>query len=286
MLFSRLLSLLTSVSVTVILSACSNQLAAAEMPESKALLRETRESESFSGTIIDKETGKPIPNAVVVMKWPRVSRNPTAVNTRASVEIVETVTDAEGRYAIAGWVSKEKEEKFGAFSYLNTPMMLVYAPGYSSRLRYNTYRQDMLIWKGDVLYADLVPLEGAWRAGWDGEAIGLEPLHSEKWSEMQRQMHLSTVESAMAMRYLPRCQWSKLPNYYLARHRMVTKLKLSLNQVNRYGRAHTVLGDLLTEYRSDLERICGVDPKAFFLSHGLSNKEFDTCCVLGPTRNP
>ena len=47
----------------------SSLLSACSYPSIKS--RDSLASEAFSGTIVDKETGKPIANAVVMMRWPR-----------------------------------------------------------------------------------------------------------------------------------------------------------------------------------------------------------------------
>ena len=85
-----------------ILSACS-------YPSIKS--RDSLAAEPFGGTIIDKETGKPIADAVVMMRWPRIKGGYAGSNTVGAIEVSESVTDGEGRYFIAGWF-KGKDEIF------------------------------------------------------------------------------------------------------------------------------------------------------------------------------
>ena len=94
--------LLTGLLLSSLLSACS-------YPSIKS--RDSLASEAFSGTIVDKETGKPIPNAVVMMRWPRTFSSNHGTYTASAIELDESVTNAEGRYSIAGW-KKGKEEIF------------------------------------------------------------------------------------------------------------------------------------------------------------------------------
>lgn len=247
----RLPLLLMSVFLTLILSTCS-------FPTFKP--RKTLESKPFSGTIINEETGKPIANAVVMMKWPKTGGTFAGSNTIGSIEIAESVTDAEGRYAIAGWLKKGKEEIAAGFIYKVDPNMVIYAPGYWPTERFNNNY-------------NVLPRGEAWKAEWDGEAIGLKPTHRGKWSYEQQQEYLRSIESYMGFYFMPKCSWLKIPNYYLARHRAVRK--------ESYG-GHTVLTGFLTTFRRTSEKDCGVDPKAFFLSHGMTNKEFDDCCSGKP----
>ncbi len=81
---------------------------------------------------------------------------------------------------------------------------------------------------------------------------------------------------------MPECPWLKIPNYYLARHRAVTKAYRMGVNYGQSTRVHTVLYGFLTKYRSTLEKDCGVDPKVFFLSKGMSKEEFDECCSGQP----
>jgi len=234
-----LLLLTVTFLTTVSLSSCS-------------LPRTTLESKAFSGTIIDEETGKPIANAVVMIKWPIVGGYEG--NTRGSIEVAESVTDAKGRYAIAGWVKKGRKEIAGAF--LSKSNMVIYAAGYWPEIKHTASY-------------DPLPRGEAWEADWDGEAIELKPAHREKWSYEQKKEYLSAIESYLGFYHIPKCAWLKIPNYYLAMHRALSK--------ERNG-GYTVLTGFLTSFRRDLKESCGIDPKDFFLSKGMTKKELDNCC--------
>jgi len=254
--------LLMSILLSFTLSACS-------FPTIKS--RETLESKPFGGTIVDDETGKPIANAVVMMNWPRKRGGYTGSSTIGAIEVAESVTDAKGRYAIDGWFKHGKDEVFeGGFAYKTDPKMVIFAPGYWPTQKRNPMRRaDPLVMANDLKDVDILHHGEAWKAEWDGEAIGLKPTHREKWNYEQQQEYRSSIESYMGFYFMPKCSWLKIPNYYLARHRALTK---------ETNGGHTVLTGFLTKYRRTLEKSCGVDPKEFFLSHGMTNKEFDNCC--------
>ena len=126
--YSLLTLLLTGLLLISVLSACS-------YPSIRS--RDSLASEPFGGTIVDQETGKPIPNAVVMMRWPRIRGGYTGSNTVGAIEVSESVTDGEGRYFIAGW-SKGKDEIFeGGFVYKSDPEMIIYATGYWPTIQRN-----------------------------------------------------------------------------------------------------------------------------------------------------
>ena len=271
--------LLTGLLLSSLLSACS-------YPSIKS--RDSLASEAFSGTIVDKETGKPIPNAVVMMRWPRITGGYTGSNTVGAIEVAESVTDAEGRYFIEGWF-KGKDEIFeGGFVYKTSPEMVIYAPGYwpeKHRNRiYTVTPAELATMQNKSI--NILQQGETWTADWDGEAIGLEPTHSETWNFQQWRKYLSSIESYMSVYYMPQCPWLKIPNYYLARHRAVTNAyQLGVNKGINI-KVHTTLYYLLTKHRSKLKNDCGVDPKDFFLSHGMTKEELQECCSNStPIRN-
>lgn len=59
-------------------------------------------SRSFSGHLVDAETGKPIEGAVVLATW-FIDPTLTEGGHFAAIAVEEAVTDVEGRYVVAGW---------------------------------------------------------------------------------------------------------------------------------------------------------------------------------------
>jgi len=269
--YSFLTLLLTGLLLISLLSACS-------YPSIKS--RDSLASDPFGGTIVDQETGKPIPNAVVMMRWPRISGGYTGSNTVGAIEVSESVTDGEGRYSIAGW-SKGKDEIFeGGFVYKTSPEMVIYAPGYWPQIKRNsTYTMDPTeAAKRQKKSINILQNGEVWKADWNGEAIELEPTHSNSWDFEEWRKYHSVIKSYMSVYYMPQCPWVKIPNYYLARHRAVTNAyQLGINKGIKI-KVNTSLYYFLTEDRVQLKNDCGVDPKVFFLSKGMTNEELENCC--------
>ena len=269
--YSLLRPLLAGLLLTLLLSACS-------YPSIKS--RDSLASEPFGGTIVDKETGKPIANAVVMMRWPRIRGGYAGSNTVGAIEVAESVTDAEGHYFIEGWF-KGKDEIFeGGFVYKTSPEMIIYASGYWPEIQRNrtyTVTPDERARRKNKSINILQNGE-TWKADWDGEAIGLKPMKSENWDSEQWKKYLHYIKSSMSIYYMPQCPWIKIPSYYLARHRAVTNAyQMGVNKGIK-TKVLTSLYDFLTEYRSTLENDCGVDPVDFFLSQGMTKEELQECC--------
>ena len=82
-------------------------------------------AEPIDGRVLDKETGQPIEGAVVVANWELAK--PPEGNTDAWV-IIETVTEADGRYHNPGWGPKTRPW-FRWFNHQD-PALIVFKPGY------------------------------------------------------------------------------------------------------------------------------------------------------------
>lgn len=59
------------------------------------------ESAGFSGRIVNARDGEPVSGAIVVAHWDLVG--PNEGYPRGQLAVIETITDAEGRYQIHGW---------------------------------------------------------------------------------------------------------------------------------------------------------------------------------------
>lgn len=239
------------------------------------------EAEPFGGRVLDAETGQPISEAVLVMKWPRSTSTFAGTHRLGIMEILEAVTDETGRYKIPGW--KKRYEDIGEGGFLKSDGELyVFASGYWPRMLPNKPRDDDGFSRG-----------GAWKSDWDSKTIELKPVQYKKFSGViirgskqeeeynknfsQWRKYLSTTESYLSISDIPRCSWIKMPNYYLVEHRIKVKnykiLYPGWQSISRRPLVRTYLYGIFSE-----EQNCTVEPVAFFLSHGMTKDEFEECC--------
>lgn len=87
---SRLLHAGSLLAIALTLGACGSKVVLVSPP--------------FTGVVVDKGTGKPIPQAFVAAKWSGTWTNGHAGN--ACVKAVAVRTDAAGRFRIEGWTQE------------------------------------------------------------------------------------------------------------------------------------------------------------------------------------
>src|SRR5262245_27475860 len=76
-------------------------------------------------TVQDASTGQPLPGVIVVARWE--SQEPTGVPLR-QIEILETTTDAAGRFTLPGWGPRWRGF-YGVLRY-DDPVLLFFKPGH------------------------------------------------------------------------------------------------------------------------------------------------------------
>ena len=71
----------------------------------------TIKTESISGKVVDAETNEPIEDVIVIGYWPGYTfyfeQYPVG-----TIELLEAVTDKEGKYFVPGWLKKNVESSF------------------------------------------------------------------------------------------------------------------------------------------------------------------------------
>jgi hypothetical protein len=80
----------------------------------------------IEGRVVDKETGQPVQGAVVVAQW--ILATPPEGEEKDYFVVIETVTDAEGRYRIPGWGPQVRPRSRWLDKY--DPAIEVFKPGY------------------------------------------------------------------------------------------------------------------------------------------------------------
>ena len=88
--------------------------------------------------VVDAETGKPIEGVVVTANWELVKGSLDGPRYYGQLEVKETVTDANGRFAFEGF---SMEDSSGAELRESDPQVIVFKAGYEYQRFTNDYRE-------------------------------------------------------------------------------------------------------------------------------------------------
>ena len=92
-------------------------------------------SPPLHGQVVDAETKEPLPNVIVVAKW-MLQATPSA-NAVDELEVMETVTDGEGRFAFT-WRRPRFRWPWRGYLYDHAPEVIMFKSGY----RFATFWRD------------------------------------------------------------------------------------------------------------------------------------------------
>lgn len=150
----------------------------------------------IAARVVEAGTSTPVPGITVVADW-QLEGGMEGGSPRGHVAILETITDADGRFAFPGWGPRFALPRGRLTN--RDPMLLLFKAGYFPRTLFN--RQP----------------SGRWRrsSDWDGETILMEPAsrrldrYPEAVQGIGDNVHISFFNPG-------RCAWREIPHLLLA----------------------------------------------------------------------
>jgi hypothetical protein len=153
-------------------------------------------AEPFSARVVDAETMQPIEGAVVVAYWDLVRGGLDGAHHAGYLEIKETVTDANGRFAFEGFTRMNPNL---AELRDSDPAVLVFKGGYEAKIYHNII-QDPQNYPGSVR-----------KAAVDGEVLKLPKLVPTRTGHQLEQLQFYSFLKIDLEHLLGDCQWPKVP---------------------------------------------------------------------------
>lgn len=156
----------------------------------------------MSAVVVDAETGQPLEGANVVALW--ALQSPTG-RSAGNLEIMEAMTDAEGRFRIAGWSDKPVPSDLPRGTRLNNrdPALRFFKSGYRPLTLDNSETQPNRMRTENELYTRF--------SSWDGKTIRLERYRGAPEVYLSLVRGMTTGLGAG----IP-CGWKKTPRLYVA----------------------------------------------------------------------
>jgi hypothetical protein len=129
---------------------------------------ETYSASPLSGRVVDAATDQPLEGVIIVAQWILYRATVGGDVDHGRLHVLETVTDADGRYQFPGWGPKPNPiEIIPRLSYCcfmreHDPQLSLFKPGYRPRRLLNEKPHD--------------PKPALRTSTWDGKTIRLEPF--------------------------------------------------------------------------------------------------------------
>lgn len=176
-------------------------------------------AEPITAHVVDAETGKPLEGVIVVAHW-QLEGGLEGGNRLGQMMVMETVTDAQGRFHFAAWGPK------------TVPLGLLANP-ITANARLKDMDPQLLLFKRD--YSPLVlrnertmaqmaySIPATRKSDWNSKTIRLEPFKEglEKWAK-----RLEFFKTDLDFSYKSdSCEWKQTPRMLASMHREKMRLK-------------------------------------------------------------
>lgn len=156
----------------------------------------TYSAEAITATVIDAETKKPMEGVIVTANW-QLLGGMEGNYPVGQQEVLETVTDANGRFHFPAWGPKKRPK-----GYLreDDPQLLLFKPGYEYKRLANAVSSK-------------INHDPVRRSVWNGKVIELKRFKGtgEGYAE-----HLGFLNSSLESILSEKCMWKKIPRMILA----------------------------------------------------------------------
>jgi len=153
-------------------------------------------AEPIDGWVIDTDTGRPLPGVIVVADW-SLETGIMDLGRGGELVLLETETDADGRYAFPGWGPKTLSEP-NTFLWNRDPLLIFMKPGYRDEFRSN----------GTTRGPDRIR-ESLRTSRWTGKQIAMTSLHGDE-AAATRQFNERT-DIKMMIGSGRACEWQQMP---------------------------------------------------------------------------
>lgn len=156
-------------------------------------------AEAIEAWVVDEQTGHPLEGVVVVAHW-ALRGGVFSKNTIGQLMILETVTDAKGRFAFPAWGPKVRPVT--GFLHNRDPAILLFKSGYHPQGLENDATEK-------------VNTSAVRRSEWNGKTIKFKKFEGSLQEYADRLRFFNTDVEAL-VEYGENCEWKQVPRMLLA----------------------------------------------------------------------
>lgn len=162
----------------------------------------TYSAEAIEAWVIDEETRQPLEGVIVVANW-KLKGGGVHPDVIGSLVIMETVTDANGRFAFPAWGPKPRPS--GSYLHTDDPELLLFKSDYHYKGLENEFRKQ-------------VDQSSLRHSKWNARLIKLKKFtkSAEQYAE-----HLSHLDISLSFAIggsASDCEWKQIPRMLVALH--------------------------------------------------------------------
>lgn len=181
-------------------------VAAATLPAACAI---SYSASPMEARVVDADSGQPLPDVIVVAHW--ALRFGLEGGDSADLQVLETVTDRDGRFAFPGWGPEGVPSAFpsGARMASTAPSLILFKRGYEPRWISNSVKSPG---------ANASPA-----SEWDGTRIALRRFEGDA------AVYALALSSVLTGVSYGGCGWQRIP-------RMIVALNAEAERLRREGR--------------------------------------------------
>jgi hypothetical protein len=161
-------------------------------------------AEPMEARVVEAGTQKPLAGVVVVAHWQLVQGTMVGSNLGGQLEVMETVTDPEGRFTFPGF--GPKTALGGQYLDDQDPELLIFKSGYESRIVRNDYQGDSPTFR--IVH----------RSQWNGKTIEMKLFPGTETEYAEHVYHLDGDFDDF--RLGEDCAWKKIPRMLVALQKM------------------------------------------------------------------
>lgn len=160
-------------------------------------------AQAIEGWVIDAETQAPLEGVVVLAHWDVVG--PLEGNVAGEVQILETVTDANGRYVFPAWGPVQVPNPL-LVMFNNDPAIHYFKRGYRSLSVENIATVNPDYTRKSIRSSD-----------WNGKRVALQNFHGDDKQYAAHFIHDgSTLIIRRMVQHAHTCEWQQMPSFLSA----------------------------------------------------------------------
>lgn len=199
-------------------------------------------AEAIEAQVIDAQTKKPLAGVIVTANWQLVGGTVGGAIPLGQLEVLETVTDKNGRFAFPSWGPKKAKQ---GFLRNRDPQLLLFRSGYRYRVLTNPVRSE--INKNPVRTSQ-----------WNGKSIELRRVDETPAARLRELIDISKEIRFFGISGKQPCEWMHAKGAI----KIINEERVTLEKLGHLTGADRTIDQGLIDGKTEFIRACGKDAES------------------------